>query len=328
MCDESDHMTDAHATAPGEQHIPRQRRDGDGTGGLLQGTATYEELRAQAVALRRRGLSRRQIRDRLKIHNNDLLNRLVAGEPPPEWTKRPNAKDDLRLRARALRRDGWTYDRIQLELGVSKGSISLWVRDLPKPERRPRTRAEASALARKGWEATLRRREEERRGTKEEARHEIGALSDRELFLTGVALYWSEGAKDKPYARRENVTFVNSDPHMIDIFLAWLDLVGVRRERLRFAVYIHESADVAAAETFWADRVGIEVDQLQKTTLKAHNPKTVRKNVGADYRGCLSVRVLRGAELYRRIEGWWSGIVDAAHPREPLHCPRTRSAVV
>lgn len=71
-----------------------QRRRGDGTGGLLTGTATFEELRDRAVALRREGLSRRQIRDHLKVGNNDLLNRLLEGEPPPEWTKRPRAKDD------------------------------------------------------------------------------------------------------------------------------------------------------------------------------------------------------------------------------------------
>lgn len=91
--------------------------------------ADFEELRERAVALRREGLSRRQIRDRLHVDNNDILNRLLEGEPPPAWTKRPNAKDDLRDRARELRLQGWTYDRIQLELGCAKSSISLWVRD-------------------------------------------------------------------------------------------------------------------------------------------------------------------------------------------------------
>lgn len=63
--------------------------------------ADFEDLREQAVTLRRKGLSRRQIRDRLQVHNNDLLNRLLEGEPAPEWTKRPNAKDDLREKARS-----------------------------------------------------------------------------------------------------------------------------------------------------------------------------------------------------------------------------------
>ncbi|MFE0736119.1 hypothetical protein [Streptomyces sp. NPDC058855] len=277
----------------------------------LRRYADFETLRTQATTLRRDGLSRRQIRDRLHVHNNDILNRLLEGEPAPEWTRRPNAKDDLRARARELRLQGMTYDQIQVELGCSKSSISLWVRDLPKPERK-RTREEASAIAKKGWEATLRRREEERQARKEAARREIGAMTERELFLVGVGLYWAEGSKSKPYARREAVTFVNSDPHMILLYLAWLDVLGVEPDRRTFRVMIHEKADVASAEAYWADLLGVDVTALRRTTLKKHNPTTVRKNVGEEYRGCLVVKALQGADLYQRIEGWWSGMVVEA----------------
>lgn len=273
--------------------------------------ADFEGLRERAVALRRSGLSRRQIRDRLHVDNNDILNRLLEGEPPPEWTKRPNAKDDLRNRARELRLQGWTYDRIQVELGCSKSSISLWVRDLPRPERRDPTE-QAKLAARKRWEHELTLRDEERQRTKAAAAQDIGELSDRELFMAGVALYWAEGTKDKPHARRERVTFVNSDPDVIRLYLTWLDLLRVEREHIRFRVMIHECAAVAAAEHYWADLVGSSPDSFGKTTLKRHNPKTVRKNTGNAYRGCLVVTVRQSAELYRRIEGWWYGIVGAA----------------
>lgn len=273
--------------------------------------ADFEGLRERAVALRRAGHSLRQIRDELKIYNNDILNQLVKGEPPPAWTKRPNAKDGLRERARELRLQGWTYDRIEVELGCSRSSVSLWVRDLPKPERK-RTPEEAAAIARRSWEAKLRVRDEERQRTKDAAKRAVGDLSARELFLVGVGLYWAEGGKDKPYDRRENVAFVNSDPGMIKVFLAWLDLLGVERERLRFTVMIHETADVAGAERYWARLVGADRSAFNKTTLKRHNPKTVRKNVGDAYRGCLLIKVLKGAELYRRIEGSWYGIVLGA----------------
>lgn len=271
--------------------------------------ADFEGLREQAVALRRAGLSRRQIRDRLRVDNNDLLNRLLQGEPAPDWTRRPNAKDDLREKARELRLQGWTYDQIQVELGCSKSSISLWVRDLPKPERR--APSEQARLAnRLRWEHELAVRDEQRRRTKEAAALEIGPLSDRDLFLVGVALYWAEGAKDKPYQRRENVLFVNSDPGVITLYLAWLDLLGVERDRLRYRVMIHMTADVEGAKRYWADLVGVDVSTFQKTTIKKHNPTTVRKNVGDTYRGCLVVRVSQGAELYRRIEGWWTGMIS------------------
>ncbi|MGF1340593.1 hypothetical protein ACQSMD_10780 [Streptomyces flavovirens] len=278
--------------------------------------ADFEGLREKAVALRREGLSRRQIRDRLSVHNNDLLNRLLEGGPAPDWTRRPDAGGGgLRARARELRLQGLTYDAIQVELGCSKSSISLWVRDLPRPERSRSAIEQARLAGRKRWDHELALRDTERQHTKAVAKKEIGALTDRDLFLVGTALYWSEGSKDKPYDRRETVTFINSDPGVVEVYLAWLALLGCTREQLRYRLMIHETADVEAATSYWADLVGIEVSAFQKTTLKKHNPKTVRKNAGDDYRGCLVVRVPMGAELYRRIEGWWSGIAEQAQLR-------------
>jgi len=45
---------------------------------------------------------------------------------------------------------------------------------------------------------------------------------------------------------------------MIKVYLAWLDLLGVERERMRYAVMIHESADASAAEEYWANVVGAD----------------------------------------------------------------------
>jgi hypothetical protein len=176
----------------------------------------------------------------------------------------------------------------------------------------------ASAISKRGWEVTLRKREEERQRVKARSAQEIDHLSDRELFLIGVGLYWAEGSKSKPYRRHEAVTFINSDPDMIRVYLAWLDLLGVAGDRRRFSVMIHESADVESAERYWADLVGRDVTEFGKTTSKRRNPKTVRKNVGSDYRGCLVVRVLQGADLYRRIEGWWSGVAAQCRPADGL----------
>jgi hypothetical protein len=44
--------------------------------------------------------------------------------------------------------------------------------------------------------------------------------------------------------------------------------------------------------------------QFGQPTLKRHNPKTVRKNTGQDYHGCLIIRVRQSAELNRQVEGW------------------------
>ena len=85
--------------------------------------------------LRREGKSLRQIREILGPISNATLHDALQGEPPPEWTRRPNAKDDLRVRARELRAQGMDYEEITAALGVAKSSVSLWVRDLPVPAR-------------------------------------------------------------------------------------------------------------------------------------------------------------------------------------------------
>lgn len=88
---------------------------------------------ARIVQLRREGRSRRQIKEILGPMSNSTLDDALRGEPPPEWTRRPNAKDALRARARKLREQGLDYEEIAAALGVAKSSVSLWVRDLARP---------------------------------------------------------------------------------------------------------------------------------------------------------------------------------------------------
>lgn len=291
------------------------------------------------------------------------------------------AKDEHRAAAEALRLQGHTYDEIATELGVSKGSLSLWLRDLPFPteaqriaiyapatetgqlslldaglsrdrvQRAREMRSSGSLLreiaahfsvsvktaclwcaglpapprARHGgdrehvrrmnrqrWDAELAVRDVERSAGKQRAGERVGVLADRELEFVAVTAYWCEGSKDKPYARRERVTFINSDPGLIRVWMEFLFRRGYGFDRLRFAVSIHESADVTGAEQFWAEVVGVPASAFDKPSLKRHNPKTVRKNIGEAYVGCLIVRVLQGRLLYQEIEGIWRGIVLGA----------------
>ena len=93
------------------------------------------QVRDEAIALRRAGKSVREIKDTLGPVGKRTLSAALKGTPPAEWTRRPNAKDDLREQARELRIQGLSYNEIVAQLGVSKSSVSLWVRDIPCPKR-------------------------------------------------------------------------------------------------------------------------------------------------------------------------------------------------
>ena len=84
----------------------------------------------------------------------------------------------------------------------------------------------------------------------------------------------------------------------------------IKEIHLGFRVYIHENADAKAAELFWLEATGAKPEQFLTPTLKRHNPKTVRKNVGETYHGCLRIDVRRSSDLYHKIEGWTEEIMS------------------
>jgi len=138
----------------------------------------FAQLREQAIALRRAGKSRREIKELLGITSNETLNESLKGEPPQPWTWRPNAKDDLRAKARELRQEGLAYDDIVAELGVSKSTASAWVSDMPRPERLSyeECRKRAADGVRRYWAAEGPLREAKREAARRAATDEIGQL--------------------------------------------------------------------------------------------------------------------------------------------------------
>lgn len=278
--------------------------------------SNHEALRARAIALREAGRSNPEIRAELGI-SGWTLTALLQGHVEPVHENLANrAKPQLRAQARDLREQGWSYDAIARKLRVSKSSLSLWLRDLPKPE------AYHPGEPPQGWKAEewadfcarrreiyRRRKAEERRQEVMEAAGDVGELSDRELWLVGVMIYWCEGAKSKPWRRQKRADFINSDPQLVQLYVRFLAHLGYPVDQLILTVHIHENADVDAATRFWAEIVGASLTQFNKPTIKKHKPSTTRRKVGDHYRGALRIDVRKSAKLYRRVEGWARGVM-------------------
>lgn len=259
------------------------------------------------------GLSRSQLM-RLFGVGNGTLSDWLQGLEAPEWTRRPRAKDDLRAQAVELRRQGCTVPQIAERLGVSKSSAFIWTRDMPLfaslEEAAAHRREHSKQVADARWAPLNKARDERRAEVNGLECARVGELSRREIILLGAVSYWCEGQKSKPWEpNRCRVTFINSDPGLILLFLRFLEVLGEDRADLKYRISIHESADVEGAGRWWADVVGVPFEQFRRPTLKTHNPLTVRYNIGDPYRGCLVVEVPRSRELYWTIEGLMRGIV-------------------
>jgi hypothetical protein len=111
---------------------------------------------------------------------------------------------------------------------------------------------------------------------------------------------------------------MNSDPVLVRLFLEGLRLLEVSHDRLRLRLNIHESADEPAARAWWAAEVGWPEDGFMRTTLKRHNPNTVRKNTGDSYHGCLVVTVTQSRDLYRALDGIVRGLATQARASDAV----------
>jgi hypothetical protein len=192
-------------------------------------------------------------------------------------------------KARALRAQNRTLAYIAQTLGVSKSSVSLWVRDVPftptlrlcGPHRRPHP----------AHEAKLRQIEALNR----EGRERIGRLSDEEFLVAGLALYAGEGAKGDG-----TVQFANTDPAMIRFFCAWLrQFFDVDASRLRVRVYLHEGLDLEGAEAFWSKLTGVPRKQFRQAH-RAVPDASIRHN--KHEHGCAYVYYCSSA-THRQIMG-------------------------
>jgi transposase len=269
-----------------------------------------EAVAAEARRLRiEEQLSVRQIQQRLGV-GKDRVQDWLRGIPVPDWTRRPNAKDDVRARAVELRRSGWSVNDIAAELGVSRSTAYLWTRHLPldrDPELTRKKRAQSRLRANAQWASYRERRDATRAAAHAQAAAAVGHLTDRDLLILGAAIYWCEGAKAKPWRPQEKIQFTNSDPTLVELFVRFLESQGYHRASLTYRVSIHESADHEEAVDWWVERLAVPRERFMRTTLKRHSPKTNRQNTGADYRGCLVINVPKGRELYWRIEGVMRG---------------------
>jgi hypothetical protein len=207
-----------------------------------------------------------------------------------------------REQARRLRTAGLPMADIAARLGVSRSSVSLWVRDVPFAPRPGPTRGR-----RRAPNALQRRKQAEIDRLLAEGRDRLGRLSEREFLVAGVALYAGEGSKGDG-----GIQFANSDPRMIVFFCAWLrHHFRIDESRPRVRLYLHQGLDLAAATAFWSGLTGIPESQFGKPYRAAPDP-SIRH--AKHVHGCVSVRY-SCTTTHRSIMGFVGALFsDAAIP--------------
>ncbi len=207
-----------------------------------------------------------------------------------------------------LREKGYAINKIAKEIGVAKSSVSVWVRDVKLND----LQINSLQLAPFTNNAVELRRTKrlsneliKRNNVIDTAKNEIPKLDQTNLWLIGVMLYWAEGGKTQRIVR-----FSNGDPEMIKIMIKFFKIIcNVPDEKLRGYIHIHEGLDFKAAEIYWSNVSGIQLNQFYKTYRKPNKSSKNMKN-SLPF-GVMDIYIL-DVKLFNKISGWASGIFESS----------------
>lgn len=217
-------------------------------------------------------------------------------------------------KAIALRLKGRSYGEIARALDVSKGSLSVWFRDLklPKATQKLLEKKMKIAMEHNLFENNRRRTrtvQAENKKIMESAVGEIGPLSKYELLLIGAALYWGEGWKKMRGNQAPPVSLVNSDPHMIKLFLRFLrEIIEVPEEKIKMSIRIHPNISAESTIGFWSRVTDIPQERFRITRQISKASQRKRPSHSLPY-GTLDIRV-SSRQRFFKIKGWIEGLAQ------------------
>lgn len=214
-------------------------------------------------------------------------------------------KKDKKIEARILRKNGFSISDIKEKLKVSKSSVSIWVRDIILDKDQLEKISEkmfGRLVVEKRRTTRINRESAKRQILIDLAKRQVKQISNRELWLIGVMLYWAEGGK----TQRSLVRFSNGDPEMIKIMMEFFrKICKVPEDKFRCYLHIHPHLDHIVAEKYWSKITNVNLTSFFKTYRKMNvSSKNKKDNLPM---GTLDIYIC-DTQLFLKISGWARGI--------------------
>lgn len=216
---------------------------------------------------------------------------------------------DHKHKAVALRRLGYSYGHIEQKLGVSKSTLSIWLRNIsyhPNSTTHQRIEHAQKAIG----EFQTKRKKDSAKAALTMANEYIGVLSDRDIFLLGLGIYIGEGSKTKSVIR-----VVNADPRIIRFSMRWFEKIfSAVRSDFSLAIHLYPEHDIPRTLAFWSKFTNIPISQFGKTQIDDRpNKKVAKQNKHSWGTAHLTVRTngkrVKGATYSELISAWMDWVL-------------------
>ena len=189
------------------------------------------------------------------------------------------AKPKLRQKALELRKEGKSYSQIKKELGVSKSTLSYWLRDYPLSTEQIRLLRDVSEVRIEKFRETMRKKKEARLSKFYiEEKRRLLPFNKRELLLVGLFLYWGEGVK----GLKTTLGLNNTDPRVVKFYCYWLTkALDIPKEKIKANLHLYDDMEIEKEINFWSKELGILRSQFNKPYIKnSKREGVVHKGIG------------------------------------------------
>ena len=217
-----------------------------------------------------------------------------------------------------LRLQGYSYGEIRTKLGIPKSTLSTWFSELKLPEEI--WNKIFNKGRKKSIECLIKRNKRQtplaiKRALiiQKQAQQEIDHLSKHDLLILGISLYWTEGYK-RPMVRNgktktfHSVSFTNSDPYLIQLFLRFIrEICKVPEEKIRVSIRAYKHQNLKEIQSFWIKVTHIKKENFGKIYLGISKSSLGKRPFNRLQFGTIQIRIGSTA-LYNKIMGWIEGI--------------------
>jgi predicted transcriptional regulator len=162
---------------------------------------------------------------------------------------------ELREKALILRKKEFSYSQIKSELGISKSTLSYWLRDYPLSRKRiDELRNKNARRIEKFRQSMFEKRKNRLELIYKQAKLTILPLTKKELLLAGLCLYWGDGTK----VDWSKVALTNSDPNVLRFFVYWLKRVcDIDKKDLKIRLQLYCDMNIKKEILFWSEILSI-----------------------------------------------------------------------
>ncbi len=187
-------------------------------------------------------------------------------------------------KALELRKQEMSYSQIKKELGISKSTLSGWLKNYPLSEERIRELRDHNDQRIERCRETKRKKKEKRLGEFYlEQKNKIFPLNRRDLFIAGLFLYWGEGSK----TISSRISVSNTNPSVIIFFADWIiKYLKIPKEKINIQLHLYNDMDIDKEIVFWSNKLNIPKKQFTKPYIKQSSIKAINQKGGFGHGTC------------------------------------------